>query len=301
MKNPYDTLGVAPGASADEIRSAYRRLAKQNHPDVNPGKKDAAERFGAISSAYALLSDTEKRARFDRGEIDASGAEVPPQRPYWRDFGGEAGQERYGGGAEADDLEEMLRQAMGGGRGSGRGRRGEGFAMRGADAQYTLTVSFMDAAQGTVRRITLPDGRTLDVTIPAGHRDGQVLRLRGQGGPGVGGGPPGDALIEVGVAPHRFFRREGDDIVVDLPVTLQEAVLGASVEVPTISGPVTLKVPPHSGTGTRLRLRGRGIGAGHQFVVLQVVLPDGEEPELEAFLRDWKPARAQDPRKGMMP
>lgn len=296
---------MAQSASADEIRSAYRRLAKQNHPDVNPGKKNAAEDFAAISSANALLSDPEKRARFDRGEIDASGAEVPPQRPYWSDFSGGSGgsgKERYaGGGMDQDDLEEMLRQAMGGRGGTRGGRRGEGFAMRGADAQYTLTVSFLDAARGTVRRIALPEGRTLDVTIPAGHRDGQVLRLRGQGGSGVGGGPPGDALIEVGVAPHRFFRREGDDIVMDLPVTLQEAVLGASVEVPTLGGPVTFKIPPHSGPGTRLRLRGRGIGTGHQFVVLSLVLPEGAEPELEAFLKAWQPAQPQEPRKGLVP
>jgi DnaJ-class molecular chaperone len=301
MSNPYETLGVAPTASADEIRTAYRRLAKQNHPDVNLGKKDAAELFAAISAAYALLSDTDKRARYDRGEIDGTGAEVPPQRPYWRDFGG-AGHERYSeANLDPDDLEDLIRQAMGG-RGGGRaGGRREGFAMRGQDARYTLTVSFMDAASGTVRRIALPEGRTLDVTIPAGHRDGQVLRLRGQGAPGIGGGPPGDALIEVAVAPHAFFRREGDDIVVDLPVTLQEAVLGASVEVPTIAGPVTLKIPPRSGPGTRLRLRGRGIGQGHQFVVLAVVLPDKPEPALEAFLRDWAPEHPQQPRKGMVP
>jgi len=295
MRSPYDILGVAPAASVDEIRSAYRRLAKKHHPDINPGNKDAAKEFAEISTANALLSDPDKRARFDRGEIDASGTEVAPQRPYYRDFSGGAGQGRYAaGGFDPGDLEELLRRAT-------RGGRAESFAMRGADAQYTLTVSFMDAAGGTVRRIGLPDGRTLDVTIPAGHRDGQVLRLRGQGAPGIGGGPPGDALIEIVVAPHRFFRREGDDIVLDLPVTLQEAVLGASVEVATISGPVTLKVPPHSGQGTRLRLRGRGIAAGHQFVVLSVVLPKEGEPALEAFLHDWQPAHPQDPRKDMVP
>ncbi len=302
MRSPYDILGVTPSASAEEIRSAYRRLAKKHHPDINPGKKDAAEAFAEISAAYSLLSDPDKRGRFDRGEIDASGAEVPPQRPFYRDFSGDAGQGRYaGGGFDPADLEELLRRATGGGGRRGGGGRAEGFAMRGADSQYTLTVSFMDAARGTVRRITLPDGRTLDVTIPAGHRDGQVLRLRGQGSPGIGGGPPGDALIEVGVAPHRFFRREGDDIVLDLPVTLQEAVLGASVEVPTISGAVALKIPPHSGQGTRLRLRGRGIGGGHQFVVLNVVLPTQDDPALEDFLRDWQPAHPLDPRKGMVP
>lgn len=293
--NPYETLGVAPSATADEIRSAYRKLAKKHHPDVNPGQAGAAERFAAISSAYALLSDTDKRARFDRGEIDASGAEVPPQRPFYRDFRGDPGQGRYAdGGFNVDDLEEMLR-------GASRRDRTEGLRMRGANAQYTLTVSFMDAARGAVRRLTLPDGRTLDVTIPAGHQDGQILRLRGQGLPGLGGGPPGDALIEVGVAPHRFFRREGDDIVLDLPVTLQEAILGATVEVPTVAGPVSLRIPPRSGPGTRLRLRGRGIGGGHQVVVLQVVLPNEAEPKLEAFLRDWTPEHPLDPRKGMTP
>ena len=308
MRNPYDILGVAPSASADEIRSAYRRLAKKNHPDVNPGKKNAAEEFAAISAAYALLSDTDKRARFDRGEIDASGAEVQPQRTYWRDFsGGGPAPGSHGGdtGFDPEDLEELLRQAMGGAGGARRGRtggaQGGGFAMRGEDARYTLTVSFMDAALGTKRRITLPDGKSLDVTIPAGHRDGQVLRLRGQGHPGIGGGPPGDALIEIGVAPHRFFRRDGDDIVLDLPVTLPEAILGGRIEVPTLSGKVSLTIPPRSGPGTRLRLRGRGIGAGHLFVVLRIVLPDQPEPALEDFLRTWQPEHPQDPRRDMVP
>jgi DnaJ-class molecular chaperone len=299
MRNPYDILGVAPTASADEIRSAYRRLAKKNHPDVNPGRKNAAEEFAAISAAYALLSDTDKRARFDRGEIDASGAEVQPQRTYWRDFSG-GGARPGDSNLDPDDFEELLRQAMGGAGRRGRGGA-HGFALRGEDARYTLTVSFMDAALGTKRRITLPDGKSLDVTIPAGHRDGQVLRLRGQGHPGIGGGPPGDALIEVGVAPHRFFRREGDDIVLDLPVTLQEAILGGRIEVPTLSGKVSLTIPPRSGPGTRLRLRGRGIGAGHLFVVLRIVLPDQPEPALEDFLRTWQPEHPQDPRRDMVP
>jgi DnaJ-class molecular chaperone len=295
MRNPYDILGVAPTASPDEIRSAYRRLAKQNHPDVNPGKKNAAEEFAAISAAHALLSDTEKRARFDRGEIDATGAEIAPKRTYWRDFstgarpGAQADQ-----GFQSEDLEEMLRQAMG-------GRRRGNVPMKGDDARYTLTISFMDAALGTKRRISLPDGKTLDVTIPPGHRDGQVLRLRGQGLPGFGGAPAGDALIEIGVAPHPFFRREGDDIHLDLPVTLQEAILGARVEVPTLAGNVALSIPPRSGPGTRLRLRSRGINGGHLFVTLTVVLPDQPEPALEEFLRTWTPAHKQDPRKDLTP
>ena len=285
MKSPYDTLGVKPTATADDIRRAYRRLAKTNHPDTNPEKKDAAEKFAAISSAHALLSDAEKRARFDRGEIDATGAEIHHRRSW----GGP-----QPGGFDPNDIEEMLRQA-GGGR-----RRGD-FRIRGEDARYTLSVSFMDAALGIVRRITLPDGRSLDITIPAGHRDGQALRLRGQGQPGFGGAPSGDALIDIAVAPHQFFRREADDIILDLPVTLQEAILGARIDVPTLTGAVTLSIPPNSGPGTRLRLRGRGIAAGHQFVVLNVILPREPEPALEEFLRTWTPDHPQDPRQTMIP
>jgi DnaJ-class molecular chaperone len=172
--------------------------------------------------------------------------------------------------------------------------------MRGSDAHYALTVGFVDAAAGTTRRITLPDGRTLDVAIPAGLEDGHTLRLKGQGNPGIGDGPPGDALVEITVAPHPRFRREGDDIILTLPVSVKEAVLGATIEVPTIKGAVRLSIPANSGTGTRLRLRGRGIGGkGHQYVELQVVLPPGDEPALSAFLRDWAPAHPFDPRADM--
>lgn len=293
MKSPYEVLGVQPDATPEAIRSAYRRLAKRHHPDVNPGKADAAETFKAIASAYAIVSDEEKRGKFDRGEIDASGAEVAPQRPYYRDFADAPGQGRYGAQGEIDpeDLEDLL-SAFG-------GRRRPAGPARGGDAHYTLAVSFLDAANGAVRRLTLPDGRTLDVTIPAGHQDGRALRLRGQGNPGRAGGPAGDALIEISITPHPFFRREGDDVLIDLPVTLQEAVLGASVSVPTITGPLALKIPPHSRTGTRLRLRGRGIRAGHQYVVLRVVLPSEPEPALADFLRDWTPEHPFDPRKDM--
>jgi len=292
MADPYDILGVQRSDSEATIRKAYRKLAKRYHPDLNPGDTQAAERFKTINAANDILSDPEKRARFDRGEIDAEGNETAAARAdagAWRQY---AGAEPYGGGAghgfSADDLETLFGHAFGEGMGSGRGR----------DVHYTLTVSFMEAANGAKRRVTLPDGRTLDVTIPAGVRDGHVLRLRGQGRAGARGAA-GDALVEISVAPHPVFRREGDDVLVDVPITLQEAVLGATLEVPTVKGRVRVTVPPASGDGTRLRLKGRGIGGGHQYVVLHPVLPQGEEPALAEFLRTWKPAHPFNPRAGL--
>jgi DnaJ-class molecular chaperone len=301
-KDPYEILGVQKTDSEAAIRSAYRKLAKRHHPDVNPGKPEAAERFKEISAAYDILSDKDKRGRYNRGEIDAAGNEVPPQRPFYRDFADAAGREKYRGeaGFDAEDLESVFAQAFGArgfdGRAASGGRR---FSMRGQDAHYHLTIDFLDAVNGTTRRVTLPDGRTLDVRIPAGVHDGQLIRLKGQGMPGIGDGATGDALVEITVAPHSLFRREGDDIIVELPVTLQEAVLGATLEVPTIKGPVRLTIPPNSGTGTRLRLRGRGIeGKGHQFVELHIVVPPAEEPELAELLRAWKPRHPFNPRAG---
>lgn len=296
MKDPYDILGVERTADEAAIRSAYRKLAKKHHPDVNPGKADAAARFGEISSAYDLLSDKDKRGRFDRGEIDAEGHEVYQQRQYYRDAPGHENYQQSGGFSQ-EDLEAFMAQAFGqAGRRSDWGAHGQ--PMRGRDMQYSLTVSFVDAAVGVTRRLTLPEGKTLDVRIPPGTEDGHVLRLRGQGGPGFNGAPAGDALIEIGVAADPRFHRDGDDIVTDLKVSLQEAVLGTSLEVSTIHGPVRVTVPPGSGTGTRLRLRGKGIRQGHQFVQLQVVVPPGDEPELAAFLKDWTPKGTFSPRSG---
>jgi len=296
MKDPYETLGVQRTADDAALRAAYRKLAKKHHPDVNPNKPDAAARFGEISSAYDLLTDKDKRARFDRGEIDAEGHEVHQQRQYYRDT---PGQERYepAGGFSQEDLEAFMAQAFGrSGQRSDWGANGQ--AMPGRDMQYSLTVSFVDAASGTTRRLALPDGKTLDVRIPAGTEDGHVLRLRGQGGPGFNGAPAGDALIEITVAPDPRFHRDGDDIVTEVPVSLKEAVLGASLEVPTIHGPVKVSIPAGSGTGTRLRLRGKGIRHGHQFVEVQVVVPPGDEPELAAFLKSWTPKGSFNPREG---
>jgi len=288
MKDPYDILGVSRTADEAAIKTAYRKLAKRHHPDLHPGDKKAAERFQEINAANDILSDPEKRGRFDRGEIDAEGHETAPRGPYYRDFnnGGAAA-----GGFSEDDLSAFF------GRHFRQG--GAGVRARGGDLNYHLTLGFLEAANGTARRLSMPDGRALDVKIPAGIDDGHVIRLKGQGRPGLGGGPAGDALIEVTVAPHPFLRRVGDDVIIELPVTLKEAVLGGPVSVPTIKGHVKLTIPAGSGDGTRLRLRGRGIREGHQFVELKVKVPPGDDPALAAFLRDWTPAHPFDPRAGM--
>jgi DnaJ-class molecular chaperone len=296
MQDPYEVLGVSRGDSEDAIRRAYRRLAKRFHPDLNPGKPEAAERFKAINAAYDLLSNPQKRARFDRGEIDAAGNETAP-RGFYREA--REAHPFQGGQFNQEDLANIFGQAFGGGFAGFRGFGANAGPARGRDAQYSLTIGLAEAANGAVRRLTLPDGRVLDVTIPAGIGDGHVLRLKGQGQPGRAGGPPGDALVEISVAPHPLFRREGDDVIMELPVTLQEAVLGATIEVPTLKGPVRLTIPPGSGTGTRLRLKGRGIAGGHQFVELKVVVPPGSEPALADFLRSWRPSRPFNPREGL--
>jgi DnaJ-class molecular chaperone len=300
MRDPYEILGLTRDADEAAIKAAYRKLAKRHHPDLHPGDKKAAERFQELNNANDLLSDPEKRGRFDRGEIDAEGHEVPPRGGFYRDFRGEPGGERYSWGSQGDsagftedDIAEFFARQF------NARHHGGSFRAGGADLNYALTLGFLDAANGTSRRVLLPDGRALDVKIPAGIEDGHTIRLKGQGRPGIGGGPAGDALIEVTVAPHPFLRRVGDDVIITLPVTLQEAVLGASVSVPTIKGTVKLTIPPGSGDGTRLRLRGRGIRAGHQFVELNVAVPPGDEPALAEFLRGWKPAHPFNPRKGM--
>lgn len=292
MDDPYKILGVGRNATEDELRTAYRRLAKKHHPDLNPGKSEAEEKFKQISTAYGLLSDAEKRGRYDRGEIDAGGNERAPERPFYRSYGDKAGRDKYRA-EEAfgpDDWDSIFGQAFG-------ERMKRPGKSRGADVRYALTVDFLEAANGAKRRLNLPDGRTLDVGIPAGLEDGQVLRLRGQGMAGPGGGPAGDALVEIQVAPHPDFRREGKDLVTELPVSLVEAVLGARVEVPTIKGSVYLTVPPNSNTGTRLRLKDRGIAGGHQYVDLKIVLAPEPEPALAEFLKSWVPLHPFDPRK----
>ena len=306
-QTPYEVLGVKPDASPDEIRKAYRKLAKELHPDINPGKPEAEARFKQVTAAHDLLSDADKRARYDRGEIDEMGAERPrySYRPHAE---GAQGWKYQPNGENPEDLEDILSMFGGmgmGGAGARRGRsQGQGFAMPGGDRLYTLTVDFVEAAAGAKKRLSLSPDTWLDVTIPPGIDEGQVLRLKGKGGEGVGGAPPGDALIEVHVAPHPHFRRDGDNILLDLPVTVAEAVLGARVTVPTVTGPVAMTIPKGSDTGTQLRLRGKGIQrrggtAGDQIVALKVVIGDSGDSELSAFLETWAEKHKTDPRRGM--
>lgn len=300
-KDPYDVLGVSKSATQDEIHKAYRKLAKKLHPDLNPGNAKAADQFKDVASAHDLLGDPEKRARFDRGEIDASGAERPQQR-YYREYADAGGARRYyssAGFEDFGDASDLFADLFGRSRAGGGARSAR---MRGQDAQYRLEVDFLEAVRGGKRRITLPDGNSLDLTIPEGVADGHVLRLKGKGGPGLGGGPPGDALIELSVRPHPLFSRQGDDIVVELPITIDEAILGGKIEVPTVSGRVALTIPKGSSSGQTLRLRGKGVKRrdgkthGDQLVRLKIVMPPTIDTELEEFMRKWRERRRYDPR-----
>jgi DnaJ-class molecular chaperone len=295
MRDPYDVLGVSRTASADEIKKAYRKLAKKLHPDLNPGNKRIEQDFKEVAVAYDLLSDSEKRARFDRGEIDASGAETAPKSYYKSYAEGDAGARYSGfGGQEAPFEDDLFAELFGRRRGRTR--------MRGGDVAYTAEADFLEAANGAKRRATLADGKTIDFMIPPGTSDGLRLRLKGQGQPGIGGAPPGDAFVEIRVRPHAFFQRKGDDIHVELPITLPEAVLGATIDLPTIDGKVALKIPRGANSGAILRLKGKGIAnqatkvRGDQLVKLTIRLPDSIDTELDEFIERWAKTHPYDVR-----
>ncbi|MDB5402783.1 MAG: hypothetical protein QOD93_2569 [Acetobacteraceae bacterium] len=298
--DPYELLGVARGASQKDIQQAYRRLAKKLHPDLNPGDKEAQRKFQDVSAAYDILGDEERRARFDRGEIDASGEEQP-QRRYYRDYAdtGPTSDTYSGTSGFADfrDNDDILSAFFS-------RRAGRGFRMRGNDRHYRLELDFLDAVNGATRRIILPDGSSLDVVIPPGTRDHQTLRLREKGEPSSSGGGAGDALIEVIVRPHPFFHRDGNDIRLDLPITLTQAVLGGRIAVPTPDGSVTVTIPKWSNTGKVLRLKGRGVPSGgsrrgDEYLTLQIKLPQKRDPDLENFIEHWPAGRTYNPRREM--
>lgn len=316
MRNPYDILGVSKTATTDEIKSAYRKLAKKHHPDLNPGKKDAEQKFKEAVNAHDLLTDPVKRARFDRGEIDEMGNE----RAFSRGYGGARGGHPFGngrgggwrtsssfGGAPGEDpfsqfggVEDILAEFMGT---ASQGKRGAGMggSARGGDVTYTLTVSLPDACMGSKQRVKLTNGRTIDITIPPGTQDGHKLRLRGQGHSGAAGA--GDAIIDIRVEAHPYFTRKDNDILLDVPISLPEAISGASIKVPTLDGSVTIKVPQGANSGSKLRLKGKGVPApqgdqrGDMFVKLSIMLPDPLPEDLKDVIEKWAKKRAYDPRK----
>lgn len=320
MRDPYTVLGVAKTASADDVKKAFRKLAKKFHPDQNKGDPKAQEKFAEASSAYEILGDEKKRAQFDRGEIDAEG------KPRgFEGFGAGGGPFRRGGGAgggfehfEFDAGGNPFGRAGAGGArggfdasdffdlfgGGGRNARGRQ-PQRGQDVAETVSVSLTDAIRGASARVALPTGKTLEVAVPAGIEDGKQIRLKGQGQPGQGGGPAGDAIVTVKIARHPYFRVDGRDVRLDLPVTLYEAVLGGKVEAPTLTGKVELTVPAGTTGGRTLRLRGKGLpagdgkAAGDLLITLRVVLPEDSSPELEELMRQWQANKPYDPRKDL--
>jgi len=299
--DPYQTLGVSKEASKEEIQKAYRKLAKELHPDLHPGDKQAEDRFKAVSSAYGLLKDPETRARYDRGEIDEHGVERPSHN-FYRDHADGGSGRYYHSSAGFDDFADLSDLF-----GSAFGRGGAEFRARGGDVRYALDVEFMDAVKGAKRQITLPDGNSLNLTIPPGTRDGQVLRLKGKGMAGFGkDAPPGDALIEISVRDHPVFSRQGNDIQIDLPVSIDEAILGAQIHVPTLTGKVRMTIPAGVQNGERLRLKGRGLPsgvasdkAGDQFVRIVITLPETIDPDLAEAMRSWRTAHGYNPRAKM--
>ena len=304
-RDPYLVLGVSRTASADEIRRAYRKLAKENHPDLNPERKTASEeKLKVINAAFAIVGDEEKRRQYDAGQIDANGEPVQPFART-RARGAHA---RHGTAGDDPAFADIFADLFGrSGHGGFGGPGGHGFAgtsamAKGSDVRYSLEIDFLEAALGTRRRVTLPDGVVLDLTVPEGIEDGRTLRLKGKGRPGISGAAAGDALVEIRVRPHPTFKRSGNEILSEVPITIDEAVIGGKVEVPTISGRVQLTIPKGTSSGRAFRLKGKGIKAaggqaGDHIVTVSIVLPQEIDDKLAYFLSEWRLSHGYDPRK----
>ncbi|HMI97698.1 MAG TPA: J domain-containing protein [Micropepsaceae bacterium] len=314
MRDPYEILGVTKKATEAEIKKAFRTLAKKHHPDTHANDPKAVKKFQEISAAYEIVGDKEKRAQFDRGEIDGAGQPKGFNQGFhpgggaggfeqgfegFRSRGGGTGgagpqgfEFQWSGadGSEGLKADDIFADLLGG---LGRGGRRRAQPRKGPDVQLETTVSLTEAALGGTRRVVLADGRQLEARIPPGVKDGQQIRLKGQGAPGESGGPPGDAFITIHIAPHPFLERDGLDLRMDLPVTLKEAILGAKIPVPTLTSSVTLTIPPHSNSGRTLRLKGKGLpgaggeSAGDLYVRLIVTLPEPADPKLDEFVKNW--------------
>src|SRR5436190_8041915 len=314
MRDPYEVLGVPRSASAAAIKSAFRKAAKKHHPDSNKGDPKAAERFAELNTANEILGDEDKRKQFDRGEIDAEG------KPRFQGFGGGEPRGRAGpggfetytfrsggggaGGPGGGSFEDILSSMFGGARGARGGGAQFEFDTGGIgldlDVNAALTVSLEDAVKGAEKRVRLPNGKELNVRIPAGVTAGQQIRLKGQG-ESAPGHRPGDVLITVSVAPHPFFKVDGSDLRIDLPITLYEAVLGGKVRVPTLGSAVELSIPKNTSSGRTFRLKGKGLpkangGTGDLFVTTRIMLPDGNDAELETLMQKWRDGHPYNPR-----
>lgn len=286
----YSTLGLTRSASDDDIRKAYRKLAKEYHPDLNPGKQ-AEETFKRIGAANDILSDPARRRQYDRGEIDANGEPaygMHTRRPQGRSSGGATGR----GGMDDFAFADVFTDMFGGGRGSGRGQ----------DVRYSLDVDFLEAIAGAKKRVTLPEGGVLDLTVPEGVQDGQILRLKGKGGSGTI--ERGDALVEIKVRPHPNFKRVGDDVTFEVPVTIDEAVLGGKIEVATVQGRILVNLPKGTGSGQVIRLKGKGVRnasngvTGDGLATIRIVMPPAIDDSLSYFFSEWRQSHKYDPGRG---
>lgn len=310
MRNPYEALDVSPSADAADIKKAFRKLAKQYHPDQNPGDTRAQEKFSEINQAYEIVGDKDKRTQFDRGAIDAEGKEKfqgfggfgggGPQGARSQGFSSAGG--AHGGNGGFDDILSDILGGFGGGRAQGGGRRpGAQQRPRGEDVNLQARVTLEELVHGGKARVTLPSGKTVNVTIPAGTQSGDQIRLKGQGQASPMGGQAGDAHVTVTIARHALFTPEGANLRLNLPIALYEAVLGGKVKVPTLDGTVSLSIPENSSSGQTLRLKGKGLpqkssGRGDLFVTLRIALPDEKDTDLEALMRVWKETKPYNPR-----